>query len=97
VAAYLEAEPELAPFWNHVRGLVEAQVEVFLDRGFSSLSVAFGCTGGQHRSVYLSEKLARHLGSRHPDVKVRVAHREEPYWPSAETPAETAAAATWMP
>jgi aminoglycoside/choline kinase family phosphotransferase len=97
VAAYLEAEPETGPFWDHVRGLVEAQIEVFLTRGFSSLSVAFGCTGGQHRSVYLAEKLARHLGARHPDVKVRVAHREEPYWPSAEAPAETAAAATWMP
>jgi len=97
VADFLEAEPDLRPFWDHVRALVEAQVEVFRARGFSSLAVAFGCTGGQHRSVYLAEKLARHLGSRYPDIKVRVAHREEPYWPSGDAAAEATAATTWMP
>jgi aminoglycoside/choline kinase family phosphotransferase len=97
VARFLEAEPGLEPFWESVRALTDAQVDVYRSRGFTSLSIAFGCTGGQHRSVYLAEKLARHVGSRFPDVRVRLVHREEPYWPSAEAGEETTAAATWMP
>lgn len=96
VARFLEAEPGFAPFWESVRTLVDAQVDVYRERGFTSLSIAFGCTGGQHRSVCLAEKLARHLESSLPDVRVRIAHREEGYWP-AEVGRETTAAATWMP
>jgi aminoglycoside/choline kinase family phosphotransferase len=97
VARYLEAEPGFGPFWDSVRTLVDGQVDVYRARGFTSLSIAFGCTGGQHRSVYLAEKLARHLETNHPDTRVRIAHREETYWPAAETGQETTAAATWMP
>jgi hypothetical protein len=96
VAGFLEAEPGFAPFWESVRTLVDGQVDVYRERGFTSLSIAFGCTGGQHRSVYLAERLGRHLESRFPDVRVRIAHREEDYWP-AEAGRETTAAATWMP
>jgi len=71
-------------------------VETYRDRGFRSLSVAFGCTGGQHRSVYLAERLARHLESRFPDVRVRVIHREESFWAAAGAGRESAAA-TWTP
>jgi aminoglycoside/choline kinase family phosphotransferase len=97
VARYLEAEPGFGPFWESVRTLVDAQVDVYRERGFTSLSIAFGCTGGQHRSVYLAEKLARHLEAGYPDMRVRIAHREETYWPAAEADQETTAAATWMP
>ncbi|MGH7551094.1 MAG: RapZ C-terminal domain-containing protein [Gemmatimonadota bacterium] len=81
VAAYIEAQPELADYWTSVRTLVDAQVAEYLRRGFQSLSIGFGCTGGQHRSVYLAERLARHLEERFPDATVRLMHREEPYWP----------------
>ncbi|HEY7471405.1 MAG TPA: RNase adapter RapZ [Gemmatimonadota bacterium] len=97
VARYLEAEPGLVPFWEHVRALVEAHVEEYRARGFTSLSIAFGCTGGQHRSVYLAERLARHIESSFADVRVRLSHREEPYWPAAEADRPAAASATWMP
>ncbi|HUF89846.1 MAG TPA: RNase adapter RapZ [Gemmatimonadota bacterium] len=96
VARFLEAEPDLEPFWRSVRTLADSQVETYRARGFTSLSVAFGCTGGQHRSVYFAERLARHLGSRFPDVRVRLVHREEPYWPGAEA-REAAPASTWTP
>ena len=96
VARFLESEPGFEPFWQSVRSLVDAQIEVYRERRFTSLAIAFGCTGGQHRSVYLAEKLVRHIESRFPDVRVRLVHREEPYWPSPRAE-EPTAAATWMP
>jgi aminoglycoside/choline kinase family phosphotransferase len=85
VAAYIEGQLELGPFWEAARSLVDTQVAEYLQRGFTSLTVAFGCTGGQHRSVYLAERLARHLQERFPAVRVRVIHREEPAWPRPAT------------
>jgi len=96
VARFLESEPGFLPFWESVRTLVDAQIDVYRARRFTSLAIAFGCTGGQHRSVYLAEKLARHIESRYPDVHVRLVHREEPHWPSPRS-GEPTAAATWMP
>ena len=74
VADFLERSPEVQEFWGNVSDLVDAQVERYLGRGFTSLSVAFGCTGGRHRSVFLAAKLATHLRGRWPDVGVRLAH-----------------------
>jgi P-loop ATPase protein family/Phosphotransferase enzyme family len=91
VAKFLEEVPEVEDFWKHVRGLVDGQVNTYLTRGFTSLSVYFGCTGGQHRSVYMAERLARHLRRKFPQVNVVLAHREQARWP-ARPEAETAAA-----
>jgi aminoglycoside/choline kinase family phosphotransferase len=82
VVSFLDAREEAQRFWRHVRHMVEAQVEEYLRRGFNSLAVSFGCTGGQHRSVYLSERLARHLEEVFPQVNVRVDHRERGHWPA---------------
>jgi aminoglycoside/choline kinase family phosphotransferase len=81
VISFLESREEPHTFWRGVRHIVEAQVEEYLRRGFTSLEVAFGCTGGQHRSVYLAERLAGHLGEVFPHVNVRVEHRERERWP----------------
>ena len=83
--------PEVEEFWANVRGLVDNAVGVYLLRGFSSLSVWFGCTGGQHRSVYFSNRLAEHLRTHFPTVNVSVTHREEGSWPASR---EAAAAET---
>jgi len=74
VADWLERSPEVQEFWENARGIVEAHVERYVDRGFSSLTVSFGCTGGRHRSVFLSAKLAAHLTRRYPHVSVRLRH-----------------------
>ena len=74
VVEYLERTPEVQEFWENVRGMVDAQVETYVQRAFSSLTVSFGCTGGRHRSVFMAAKLARHLAERHPHVAVRVRH-----------------------
>ena len=82
VVGFLEKVPEVEDYWRHVEGLIDSQIETYLTRGFSSLSVHFGCTGGQHRSVYFAERLRRHVASRFPEVNVEIAHREEGSWPT---------------
>ncbi|HEX6925859.1 MAG TPA: RNase adapter RapZ [Longimicrobiaceae bacterium] len=81
VVEFLESIPEVESYWQHVVGLIDNQVETYLTRGFSSLSVYFGCTGGQHRSVYFAERLRRHLRERFPEVNVDLTHRERASWP----------------
>ena len=66
--------PEVQEFWEGVRGLVDAHVERYVDRGFSSLTVSFGCTGGRHRSVFMAAKLGAYLTERYPHVHVRLQH-----------------------
>jgi len=92
VAAYIEARPETQAFWESVRSLVDSQVQEYLRRGFTSLSVWFGCTGGQHRSVYLAERLAAYLRERHPTIHVRMTHREQASWPREAARTESAVA-----
>ena len=74
VIAYLDKEPEVARFLEHAYALVDQSVESYKQRNFTALGVAFGCTGGQHRSVYCAEHLARRLRERH-KVKVQLRHR----------------------
>ena len=74
VADFLERTREVQEFWSSVSDLVDAHVERFLERRFSSMAVAFGCTGGRHRSVFMAAKLAAYLRSRYPQVAVRVIH-----------------------
>ena len=75
VIAYLAARQEVAEFRQNTFSLVEAAVENFLKRKFQFMNVSFGCTGGQHRSVYFTEELAKHLlASRAPNVTTRVVH-----------------------
>ena len=75
VAAYLEGAAEISKFREHSFGLVDAAVRNFLDRGFTFMNVSFGCTGGQHRSVFFTEKLAQYLNATlAPRVTPRVIH-----------------------
>src|SRR5262249_50213915 len=61
VAEYLEEQESVHKFLNHVFPLIDSSVAAYQSRGFNNLMVSFGCTGGQHRSVYLAEQLAKHL------------------------------------
>lgn len=76
VIEFLDSKPELSDFLNHVYSMVDASVNTYLSRGFVSLMVCFGCTGGQHRSVYCAEHLAAHLRQRF-DCRVVLRHREQ--------------------
>jgi len=75
VAEYLDQQESVHKFVANVESLVDASVSAYQQRGFQNLMVSFGCTGGQHRSVYLAEQLARHLRSKN-GVEVVVRHRE---------------------
>lgn len=77
VIRFLEDDGEIIGFLEHVYGVVDPHVETYARRGFTSLTVSFGCTGGQHRSVYCAEHLARHLAARYPSVRIRLIHREQ--------------------
>jgi aminoglycoside/choline kinase family phosphotransferase len=76
VVAFLEAEPAVAAFVGHAFALIGQTVASYQKRNFTDLMVSFGCTGGQHRSVYCAELLARHLRERF-DVNVEVRHLAE--------------------
>ena len=76
VQQFLEEKSTMVEFLAPVVSLVKHSVEVYLERGFTHLSVSFGCTGGQHRSVYAAEKLAEYLRNNYP-VTVVLQHIEQ--------------------
>lgn len=75
VIGYLMAAPEVLAFKERVFALIDSSVDNYLSRGFTFLSVGFGCTGGQHRSVFMAEQLSIHLKrSRDERVIAKVTH-----------------------
>jgi len=79
VADWLRGHDEVARFVTQTLLLLEPVLAAYQKRNFTRLSVAFGCTGGRHRSVYCAEELARQLRARG-GVAVEVSHREQPGW-----------------
>jgi aminoglycoside/choline kinase family phosphotransferase len=75
VIDYLNQQESAHQFLANVMSLVDAHVSEWQRRGFKSLMVSFGCTGGQHRSVYLAEQVAKRLRGRN-GVDVVLRHRE---------------------
>ena len=75
VIDYLNQQESVHQFLASVMSLVDASVSSYRERGFKNLMVSFGCTGGQHRSVYLAEQLAKHFRSSN-GVEVAVRHLE---------------------
>jgi aminoglycoside/choline kinase family phosphotransferase len=76
VIEYLNQQESVHQFLASAKSLVDASVNAYQRRGFKHLMVSFGCTGGQHRSVYLAEQLAKHLRAGD-GVEVVVLHREQ--------------------
>lgn len=78
VVDFLEERGEVQPFLKSVWQLTDNAVDRYRQRGFSDLEIGFGCTGGQHRSVFCADATARHLQQLFPDVEVQLSHREQP-------------------
>lgn len=73
----LGTELTMPQYMEHVYALVDPAVQTYQTRGFTHLMVCFGCTGGQHRSVYGAEHLAAHLKALHPTLRIELTHREQ--------------------
>ncbi len=76
VITFLEDDGEVFPFLENVYGMVDSHVQRFIERKFTNMMVCFGCTGGQHRSVYCAEHLAEHLQKKF-NVNITLIHREQ--------------------
>lgn len=76
VIDFLENDGEITEFLTHVYALTDAHVKRYLERGFTSLIICFGCTGGQHRSVYSAQHTAEHIHNKF-GVRVELLHREQ--------------------
>lgn len=76
VIQFLEEDGEILTFLENAYNLVDASVRRYKDRGFTNLMVSFGCTGGQHRSVYSAQKMAEHISEKF-GVEVQLIHREQ--------------------
>ncbi len=76
VMEFLERQTRMQDFLNAVFDMVDISVEEYIKRGFTSLAVNFGCTGGQHRSVYAADALARHLKNKY-KVNIELCHVEQ--------------------
>ena len=76
VIEFLENDGEVTVFLDHCYSLVDASAARYIERGFTNLMVSFGCTGGQHRSVYCAQHMAEHIAKKF-NIKVELIHREQ--------------------
>ena len=76
VISFLEEDGEISHFLTQAYTMVDASVKRYMDRGFTNLMVCFGCTGGQHRSVYSAQHMAEHLHDKF-GIKIHLIHREQ--------------------
>lgn len=77
VVVFLEEKGEVQVFCNKIVDILAPTVERYIKRGFTSLQVGFGCTGGQHRSVYCAERVGRVIAEKYPEAKIVINHREQ--------------------
>jgi aminoglycoside/choline kinase family phosphotransferase len=87
VMDFIEQQTKMSEFLNSVFDIVDISVEDYIRRNKVSLMVSFGCTGGQHRSVYAADALARHLKNKF-KVKIELKHcvQDEKNWDNAPVP-----------
>jgi UPF0042 nucleotide-binding protein len=74
----LDSKPGMQVFLSDTESIIGAAIKNYLERDFSHLMVSFGCTGGQHRSVYSAEKIKEYIKSNFPQVNVEINHNEFP-------------------
>ncbi len=79
VVQFLDSSAEVSHFLEAVYSLVDQSVKKYQERDFSNLMISFGCTGGQHRSVYAAEKLSGFLKQNF-DVNIRLFHLNQENW-----------------
>lgn len=78
VQEFLETKTEMPKFLELVKNIVSINIDNYLGRNFEHLQINFGCTGGQHRSVYCAEKTAAFIRAKYPQAIVNIHHDEQP-------------------
>lgn len=78
VQQFLETKTQMPIFLSLVENLISISIENYLARGFEHLQINFGCTGGQHRSVFAAEKTGEFIKMKFPDTLVSIIHDEQP-------------------
>ena len=78
VQEFLETKTEMPNFLNNVKNIISINIDNYLERDFGNLQINFGCTGGQHRSVYCAEKIGEFIREKYPQTEVTVHHDEQP-------------------
>ncbi len=78
VQEFLETQTKMPEFLGLIQKTISITIEDYLDRDFENLQINFGCTGGQHRSVYCALKTAEFIQEKHPEIKVKIHHDEQP-------------------
>lgn len=74
VKKFLDAQKEMQDFLINVYNIIDPAIENYLKRNFTDLMVSFGCTGGQHRSVYSAQRLSEHINHKYPQVQIELTH-----------------------
>ncbi len=80
VRDFLETKTKIGDFLDHTLALVDMTLNNYLERNFEHLQINYGCTGGQHRSVFCAEATVAHLQEKYPEVKVKVVHTNRENW-----------------
>lgn len=78
VKKYLNEHTQMPEFLNAVEQIITINIKDYLERGFGHLQINFGCTGGQHRSVYSANYIGEFVRKQFPQVSVKVTHDEQP-------------------
>ncbi|MGC4128603.1 MAG: RNase adapter RapZ [Bergeyella sp.] len=78
VQEFLETQTKMPEFLQGVKSVISIAIENYLERGFENLQIGFGCTGGQHRSVYSAIKIAEFIKEKYPQAEVKITHDEQP-------------------
>src|SRR5690606_23144782 len=78
VQDFLRSQTRMPEFLGHIKNLISITIENYLDRNFEHLQINFGCTGGQHRSVFCAEETAAFIRAKYPEANVFIHHDEQP-------------------
>jgi len=76
VIDFLESQTTMNDFLENIFKIIDASIENYIERDFTDLMVSFGCTGGQHRSVYAAESTGRHIEKKYKNVEIDISHFE---------------------
>lgn len=71
VIEYLEKHPEVEQYLNNVAEIIDLAIDSYIERDYTSLMISFGCTGGQHRSVYCAEQILKYLIDRNVSIELK--------------------------